>query len=294
MSLPLADKIKPKNNGTFALVDAADVEMPNGTRLSDLNIGSLNVVNFDFASMGLPNLMLNGDPLRIEMDTTELGKISATGIIVLSLNIEYNGLVFNNVKATYLPYSSVATIDLIGNKCFVSLNWNANQVLIYAVRNDWDNLFNKPFYEEGGEAEIFAEQTITTAFFEAFNCYVSAISPHPFSLTVGEKYKVVWDGQPYEVEAIDCSAVTGNVAVGNGTAFDLSGNNEPFAIVYTSDSDVTFVALTDTAPTEHTVSVYHDTTVIKTLDEKFLPMEAIDARIEAKLAEIPDVSEVGM
>ena len=35
MALPLADKIKPKNNGTFALVDATDVEMPDGSRLSD-------------------------------------------------------------------------------------------------------------------------------------------------------------------------------------------------------------------------------------------------------------------
>lgn len=35
MAVELIDKIKPKNNGDFALVDAADVEMPDGTRLSD-------------------------------------------------------------------------------------------------------------------------------------------------------------------------------------------------------------------------------------------------------------------
>lgn len=35
MSVELIDKIKPKNNGNFALVDAADVEMPDGTRLSE-------------------------------------------------------------------------------------------------------------------------------------------------------------------------------------------------------------------------------------------------------------------
>lgn len=32
--IPLIDKIKPKNNGTFPLVDAEDVLMPDGTRLS--------------------------------------------------------------------------------------------------------------------------------------------------------------------------------------------------------------------------------------------------------------------
>ena len=35
MAIELIDKIKPKNNGSFAMVDAADVEMPDGTRLSD-------------------------------------------------------------------------------------------------------------------------------------------------------------------------------------------------------------------------------------------------------------------
>lgn len=37
MAIELISKIKPKNNGTFALVDAADVEMPNGSRLSEFN-----------------------------------------------------------------------------------------------------------------------------------------------------------------------------------------------------------------------------------------------------------------
>ena len=35
MSIELIDKIKPKNNGAFALVDAHDVAMPDGTRLDE-------------------------------------------------------------------------------------------------------------------------------------------------------------------------------------------------------------------------------------------------------------------
>lgn len=34
MPINLIDKIKPKNGGAFAMVDAEDVEMPNGGRLS--------------------------------------------------------------------------------------------------------------------------------------------------------------------------------------------------------------------------------------------------------------------
>ena len=37
--IELISKIKPKNNGTFAMVDASDVEMPNGKRLSEVEFG---------------------------------------------------------------------------------------------------------------------------------------------------------------------------------------------------------------------------------------------------------------
>lgn len=35
MAIELMDKIKPKGGGNFTMVDAADVEMPDGTRLSE-------------------------------------------------------------------------------------------------------------------------------------------------------------------------------------------------------------------------------------------------------------------
>ena len=43
MAIYLIDKIKPKNNGTFPMVDAADVEMPDGSRLSDFKGGVTSV-----------------------------------------------------------------------------------------------------------------------------------------------------------------------------------------------------------------------------------------------------------
>lgn len=36
MSIPITDKFKPKNNGGFPLMDAEDVLMPDGNRLSDV------------------------------------------------------------------------------------------------------------------------------------------------------------------------------------------------------------------------------------------------------------------
>jgi hypothetical protein len=43
MSIPITDKFKPKGTGGFALVDAADVEMPDGSRLSDFKGGVTSV-----------------------------------------------------------------------------------------------------------------------------------------------------------------------------------------------------------------------------------------------------------
>ena len=46
MALPLADKIKPKNNGGFALVDAVDIEH-NGVRLSEIWPEKLTQAEYD-------------------------------------------------------------------------------------------------------------------------------------------------------------------------------------------------------------------------------------------------------
>lgn len=43
MAIYLIDKIKPKNNGTFPMVDAEDVLMPDGTRLSNFKGGVTSV-----------------------------------------------------------------------------------------------------------------------------------------------------------------------------------------------------------------------------------------------------------
>ena len=43
MAIELISKIKPKNSGSFPLVDAADVEMPDGTRLSEFKGGGASI-----------------------------------------------------------------------------------------------------------------------------------------------------------------------------------------------------------------------------------------------------------
>lgn len=314
MSLPLADKIKPKNNGTFALVDAADVEMPDGTRLGDHDIGSLNVVNYDLVSMGVPNLFVDGDPLQIEMDTTEIAEKSATSIISLALNIEYGGLVYTT-SPTFLPKCNVATVDLIGFKVFVTVYFNEEKVALYAVSvknlpessdddngkvltvvdgaaawaepsagvSSWNDLTDKPFYEEGS-TEVLVEETTLDGFVQnsAYGLYFT-YTTKPFSLVVGETYTVLWDGEEYVVTAQDASTLNDGaemIAIGNGTAFGMSGNNEPFIIA--TDVSILFFFAADPNDTaaSHNVGIFQGAVTVKTLDEKYLPMDAIDARIE--------------
>lgn len=47
MAIELISKIKPKNGGNFPMVDAEDVLMPNGKRLSDLLIEVVTQIEYD-------------------------------------------------------------------------------------------------------------------------------------------------------------------------------------------------------------------------------------------------------
>lgn len=81
-----------------------------------------------------------------------------------------------------------------------------------------------------------------------------------FTLNVGEKYVVVWDGTEYECVAMDVSALmTNSVGLGNGAPFGLSGNNEPFALIVTHGMGLSFFSLTD-ALSSHEVGLYQVTT----------------------------------
>ena len=107
------------------------------------------------------------------------------------------------------------------------------------------------------EKVLFESQSLYFSYNTAFGVYVSVDNPPPFSLVIGEKYKILWDGTEYETTAIDTSAVMPNtVGAGNGAAWGYAGNNEPFVILYTEGNDISFISLTDTAPNTHTVSVY--------------------------------------
>lgn len=122
---------------------------------------------------------------------------------------------------------------------------------------------------------LFAEQTINGfASSELYDgLYRTVIKPPPFPLIIGETYEVTWDGVTYTVVAQDISAMVAcGVAIGNGTAYGLPGNNEPFIIVWTSIG-VDLVGL-DTN-TSHTISITHVITGSSNRKALILPEQTI-------------------
>ena len=74
-------------------------------------------------------------------------------------------------------------------------------------------------------------------------------------IILGQTYVVAWDEVLYEVIAQDGSSVMSDVIyLGNGSAFGLSGNGEPFIVAYIPNDGVTFFSLTDTA-TSHDICI---------------------------------------
>lgn len=80
-----------------------------------------------------------------------------------------------------------------------------------------------------------------------------------FSLELGDKCIVYWDGSEYEVTVGDSSSIMPDTLyVGNASGFGLPGNGEPFAIAWdaTGETGVTILSTVDTVGTTHLVSIY--------------------------------------
>lgn len=132
MALILRQTIKPA--GDFPAVEAEDVLMPDGTRLSEFEGGgSLDIVTYDLASMGVPAIPVNGDNLQLEMDTTEVREAMQTSILKVVINLEYSGLAFSNVLVMFLPNSNVSYVNIIGFVFRVMFNVNETGITIGAT-----------------------------------------------------------------------------------------------------------------------------------------------------------------
>lgn len=152
--------------------------------------------------------------------------------------------------------------------------------------SSWNDLADKPFYEEAGTQTLLPEQEVS-----GFSSGQVALACSG-ELVVGENYTVAWDGTEYRCTAFDVPDI-GGVAIGNGAMAGLSDTGEPFIVGYAPAYGWICLALYysetngwTTYPIDtRRIGIIHETAVIKPLDAKYLPMEAIDARIDAYMEE---------
>ena len=146
------------------------------------------------------------------------------------------------------------------------------------VQSDWnqndsaaaDYIKNRPFYTGDPSETVLVEES-TVSFAENRGLYLGQIQSN-FEATVGETYKVTWDGTVYECVCVDFNGIPslGNLSI-PGTGSDTG---EPF-IIRAPGSGKIVIATTDTA-SSHTFSISGIVPEVVKIDEKYLPMIPAD------------------
>ena len=145
------------------------------------------------------------------------------------------------------------------------------------ARPDWnqndetkpDYVKNRPFYTgDPVETVLVEESTVSFSFSESEGAYL-AQHPTTFSATVGEIYKVYWDGSAYECTCVANSEST-LLFIGNLSIMGMgSDTGEPFIIGVFNGEGIN-IATTDTSAS-HTFSISRFVTEVVKIDEKYLP-----------------------
>ena len=106
-----------------------------------------------------------------------------------------------------------------------------------------------------------------TESFSAYGGMYSAESQSSFDATVGETYKVYWDGTAYECA---CSSFHGLPAIGNFHLVGGSSTGEPFFMSFNNGVTIEILTADTTATHTFSISQYSAGEVVK-IDEKFMP-----------------------
>lgn len=130
-----------------------------------------------------------------------------------------------------------------------------------------DYVKNRPFYTGVTETVLMEESTVS--FVEHKGSYVAEF-PSTFEATVGETYKVYWDGTAYECTCVNLGKipVIGNLSI-PGAGPDTG---EPFVMQVTNGEGISILT-SDTSDT-HTFSISGFISGIKKIDRKYLPKAA--------------------
>lgn len=145
----------------------------------------------------------------------------------------------------------------------VQPDWNQNDATAA------DYVKNRPFYT-GDPVETVLVEESTVSFADAGGLYQGQFST-TFEATVGETYKVYWDGAAYELACVDYS---GYIAIGNlSIAGAGSDTGEPFLMLVNNGRGIAFYTA-DTSVSHTFLISGFDQEVVK-IDEKYLPEHSV-------------------
>ena len=151
-----------------------------------------------------------------------------------------------------------------GSNVGVQSDWNQND------NTQPDYVKNRPFYTGDPVETVFVEES-TASFTDNGGTYM-AVFQSTFDATVGETYKVSWDGSAYECTCVSVSSmpmpIIGNLSI-DGLGSDTG---EPF--VMQVEAGTIYIFTSDTSAS-HTFSIsqYFAGEVVK-IDKKYLPKAA--------------------
>ena len=170
----------------------------------------------------------------------------------------------------YVWISSSSTFEKIGSSQIdgsaANPDWNQND----ATQPDY--VKNRPFYTGDPVETVFVEER-TVAFADAGHGFYMGELQSTFEATVGETYKVSWDGATYECT---CISFNDTPAIGNLSIPGVgSDSGEPFLIVIVDGQGIQ-IATADTSAS-HTFSISGIVAQIVKIDDKYLAIsETID------------------
>ena len=143
-------------------------------------------------------------------------------------------------------------------------DWNQND----ATASDY--IKNRPFYTGDPVENVLVEES-TVSFTDTHAGFYLGQIQSTFEATVGETYKVSWDGTVYECT---CAIIDGELVIGNlSIRGDGSDTGEPFLIIVFNGEGIQILAADTSA--SHTVSISELATEVVKIDEKYLPYDSI-------------------
>ena len=132
-----------------------------------------------------------------------------------------------------------------------------------------DYVKNRPFYMLDHVETVLMEE-ITVSFSKGSNGLYGVEFPSTFEATVGETYKVYWDGAVYECVCVDFNNI---LTIGNLSIIGAGPDTgEPFFMNIHNGEGI-LIGTSDTSDT-HTFSISGFISGIKKIDRKYLPKAA--------------------